>query len=466
MVTRRLFTVGLVLGASVLATANAFAQVPQDARPDRPYRGVYASGTDDYAHVVTVDGSAGSGYDTSVVLGETEGIGVIPPADSVASGSGMYSQLTGGLSYSSNVERRAVGASLHSSVRQYPQLDLPMYFSHSASGSASAGFGTNSRTRVSGAAALTFQSMRAFMPLSSLGLTPWLDSVATAAPGEESAATVSAPGQDFGGARAKYYSYTTTAGLTQQLSRRASLALGYDRQSSEFTNGYQDLTRQTGSFRFSRGITRSLSLRLGYGYTDASYGSLTRRYQYHNIDSGVDYSRDLSISRRTRLSFTTGASALRQDEQSRVDITGSATLNREIARTWRATLAYRRNGGFVETVRAPIFYDSVSASVGGLITRTLSFSTGAAGTLGHVGIASTAGGRDRFDTYTGYAALSRALGRNLALGVNYTYYRYHFQQTAALVTGLMSDVNRHSVNVSLNVWAPVLQRGRRTHVTR
>jgi hypothetical protein len=126
---------------------------------------------------------------------------------------------------------------------------------------------------------------------------------------------------------------------------------------------------------------------------------------------------------------------------------------------------YQRNSGFVEAVRAPLFYDALNIRLKGLFSRELSFESGASASIGHVGIRvqDTANG---FDTWTGYASLGRALGRHLEIRGYYTYYRYTFEPTAALATGLRSDVNRHSVNMTVRFWTPVLQRGRRIDATR
>ena len=65
-----------------------------------------------------------------------------------------------------------------------------------------------------------------------------------------------------------------------------------------------------------------------------------------------------------------------------------------------------------------------------------------------------------------FAGVSQALTRHLALNANYSLYRYNFEPGAALVTGLVPRMNRHSVNVTLSAWAPVFQHGRKTNASR
>jgi hypothetical protein len=434
--------------AAVLAGAGAAsAQTPPESRPERPYLGVYGGGTQESAQVLSVSGSVGTGYDTNARLGANDaGFGVFD--QSVGSEGSYYNQFSGGLSYSANLPKLSFGASLSSSARQYPRLDTPITASHGASAGTSVSLG--SRTSLTGGVSATYHSMRNFTPFPDL---------APLEPGR-----IDAPSLDFGFGRARYYTYATNAGATHQLSRRSSLTLGYSRQDSSFSSDLENLSSQSGTFRYSRSLTRYLGLRIGYGYTDARYGIAGRRYQTHNIDSGVDYSRDLSLTRRTSFSFSTGATALQQEQDTRFDAIGSATLTREVGRTWKASLAYRRNVGYAESVLEPIFSDGINVGYGGLITRRLSFQSGAGASRGTVGLNRNA--NNGFDAIIAFAGVSRALTRHLALNVNYSFYRYSFEPGAAVVTGLTPGLNRHSVNVTVSAWAPVFQHGRKKNASR
>jgi hypothetical protein len=443
-------SVSLIAGSAVLfgaLTASAQSPAPE-SRPERPYRGVYASGTDQAAQVLTVNGSVAAGYDSSATLGARdaglEGLGVNPGRDEGS----IYNSYSAGLSYNARLDRFAAGASLSSSARQYPQLDVSTITSHAVSSGLTASLTKN--TTVTAGAAATYQSRRGFSPFVELG--------------DPSPGQVDAPSADYGTVPTNYYTYSTSAGLTQQLSRRSSLTLNYERQIGEHNSGFGDLTRQSGSFRFTRSLSRYLSLRLGYGYTEARYQLAGASYQNHNLDTGVDYSRDLSLTRRTRLSFSSGATAVQQDNINRYDVIGSARLSREIGRTWSAQLTYQRNVGYNDFVREPLFYDGLNVGIGGLINRRLSFQSGVGATRGVVGVVTQPS--DGFYAVTGSAGVNAALTRHLALGLNYTFYHYSFEQAAALTTGLLPLINRHSVNVTLNVWAPVFQHGKRRNASR
>ena len=441
-----------VLAAAILlaGTITAAAQTPQQqSRPERPYRGLYASGTDEAAHVLSVSGSAGGGYDTSASRAASES-GLLTPGNPEGSGGSFYNQLSGGLTYSGRMDRFSAGAALSTSARLYSQSDLPITASHAASGGLSTGLWHNAS--LSTGVSVGFQSTRGFSPFAELA--------------DPTLGQVNALNLDYGTGRRNNYSYGANVGFTQQLSRRSSLSAGYDQQINDFSDSDSDNQRRhTGSFRFTRSLTRYLGLRLGYSYTTSHYGGSTeRQWENHNLDTGVDYSRDLSLTRRTRLSFSSGGTAVRQGNSTRYDVIGSARLNREIARTWNADLSYQRSVGFLGSLREPAFYDSINSGINGMISRRLSFHAGASGTRGMIGVTDTPG--NGFWAWTASTGLNTALSRHLSLGVSYTFYRYNFEANAAQATGLLSETNRHSVSANLSVWAPLLQRGRRPSASR
>ena len=451
-----------IVGAAVLsAESAAYAQMGQ-WRPERPNPGIYANGTDQAAQVLEVDGSVGTGFDTSAQVSANEaglgtnevGLGTVgTPLTSVGS---RYNQFSGSLMYSGDFHTWSLGASFATSARQYPQLDVPITLGHAVSAEASVPLGR--RTTLHGGFSGSFHSMRAFMPFAEFG---------DAALGQ-----VALPNLDYGYGDTNYFTHTVDVGFDQQLSPRSTITGTYSQSGNSFSSSSAtDLTHHTGSVRYTHNLTRNLSLRLGYGYTEARYGITERKYQTHNIDSGVDYSRALSLSRRTKLSFSTGATAVKSDTtstqqaaQTNFNVIGSATLTREIGRTWNASLIYQRSVGYTEFILGPTFSDSVSASYGGLINRRLSFTSGMGASRGTVGFHATS--NDGFDAVNAYAGLSQALTRHLALHVNYSFYRYNFEPGAALVTRLLPNMNRHSVNVTLSAWAPVFQHGRKSNAPR
>ena len=300
---------GLVVSVTLFAAPAAFAQAGQ-WRPERPNPGIYASGTSQSAQVLTVDGSVGSGYDTSAQLGASEaGLGAI--GRPLASEGSVYNQFSGALSYSANLDKWSLGASLSSSGRQYPRLDVPLTMGHAASFGAGVTLGR--RTSVHGNVATTFHSARSFIPFAPLG--------------DPALGQIDSPNLDFAYGNTRYFTHSVDVGINQQLSRRGALTGSYSNYGNSYSTLYPNMTSWTGSIRYTRGLTRDLNLRLGYGYSDARYGVAGRQYQTHNLDTGVDYNHALSLSRRTRLAFTTGATAfqttnataLPQEQQQQAD---------------------------------------------------------------------------------------------------------------------------------------------------
>jgi len=199
--------------------------------------------------------------------------------------------------------------------------------------------------------------------------------------------------------------------------------------------------------------------------TEAHYALTDVHYRNHNFDTGVDYNRALSLTRRTSLAVSTGATAVSQDRVTRFDVIGTVTANREIGRTWGASLSYNRNVRFDEAFLQPVFSDGISAGFGGLINRRLSFHSGMGATRGTIGMSGTSSDNG-FDAVNAFAGLNSAINRYLSLGVNYTFYRYNFEQDPLVVSGLLPHMNRHSINVTLSGWAPVFQRGKRSNASR
>ena len=239
----------------------------------------------------------------------------------------------------------------------------------------------------------------------------------------------------------------------------------YGHHLSDFDGDDRDLETQSGAGRFTLGLARGLGLRLGYGYSEGRTATLASddAIRNHTIDAGVDFSRSLSFSRRTTLTFGTGSSVIVENDRSHYQVIGNARLNREIRRTWHAALAYDRNVGFLETFSEPVFSDSASVSVGGLINRRTQFHAGTALSVGEVGLS---GADNGYNSYTTSIGVDFGLTRHVSLAVNYSLYSYSFAGGVTLPTGLSSDMRRQSVQAQVQLWSPLFQRARRPDASR
>jgi opacity protein-like surface antigen len=263
--------------------------------------------------------------------------------------------------------------------------------------------------------------------------------------------------EDFASSSEHYASYSGSLSYGHRLTRRTTLAMdaAYRIRESSF-RGVRRI--RSGGARISRSMTRDLSLRLGYRYSDAEYDGLAGHAANHVIDAGVDYSHALSVSRRTRISFSTGTSAATSPVTNRTHYraVGAADLTHEIARTWFASLSYDRGVRFVDSWPEPVFYDSATAGLHGLITRRLQFFASARAARGTRQV--FANDNSSFVTYYGSSGLSYALSRFVNAGVNYSYYGHRFPDSFVLAPGYPDHVSRETVRVYVSAWVPLFRR--------
>ena len=139
---------------------------------------------------------------------------------------------------------------------------------------------------------------------------------------------------------------------------------------------------------------------------------------------GVDYSKPLSFSRRTTLSYSTGMAGMydRNLDQSKYELIGSVNLGREIGRTWLASLNYSRDVRYIEFVGEPLLGNYVTAGLEGSFSRRLLFETKFGGSSGYLGL--TKEDITKTEMYFGAVKLSVALTRMVSLTTDYGYYRY------------------------------------------
>jgi hypothetical protein len=360
-----------------------------------------------------------------------------------------YGYLSAGLSYSLSKSRIGIGASLGTSGQYVPSLTTPYVPSHS--GSLGVSLKLSRRSQLTATQSVSLYPYNVLVLGLPLG-EPVLGQSALIEP-------------TFGVRRDDHISQASDLSFTRQIGRRASLGFSYGRLRSGASSGEDELTSQTGSGRFSMGLTKGLGAHFGYIYTEGHLPGESPMIVGHNIDAGLDFSRTLglTVSRRTKLSFSTGSSVLRDQQRTYFRLTGNAALTHEIARSWAAFLSYNRGMGFVERFRAPFFTDTLALGLNGLIARRFDFHSSAGAVSGDVGLGTNA---NAFWSYFGSTGLTVGITRSLALGTDYSYYQYRFDQVAGLPIGVARQMGRHSARVYLSVWVPLMQRGRRTDASR
>jgi len=438
----------IVVGSATLLLLCVPAWAQDDRRPSRPYRGLFGPDGRDAAQVLSANGAIGIGYDTDVVAQHRD---LALASLSLERTADPYSLFGGGLSYMDHGERYDFGASIQSIARNYAR------FSTVSSHAATVSGALRVLRRTTLVAAQTFS----YEPFGTLFRFPTL-----AAPG---IGQIQPTAPEFSVVGGSYTTYSSSATATQQLSKRSSVTANYLYSGADLTasssGGYRT---QQGLLRFSHNMTRNTGWHAGYGYTVAHYpGAEDAMYRGDTIDVGIDYSRDLSVTRRTRLSFSTGATGIKERGHTRYLVTGTAVLNREFGRTWRGAAVYTRSVGFFETIPLPYFYDGVSIGMFGLVSSRLESHTSVGATFGDLSSPTVRPGSNRFTTGYGNTGILFAISRFVGVAADYLIYTYSVDDTSVITHGLLRpELTRQSVTVSLRAWVPIVERGRRPNATR
>lgn len=407
----------------------------------RPYRGLFGGGGSTSSQVLSVHGQLGAGWDSNVV-GDLRNRDL--NTDTLLRSEDTFSVVGGGISYADHRQRVDFGGSLSSMLRKYAQYSAMSSTAASVSGQ----WHVARRTTLAGSQSATYEP---------LGVLYRFPSLFDAEIGQ-----VQAPNPDFGILFGGYSTYATSASITQEVSRRSSLIASYSYQFANFNGPGGDYKSQSGFLRYTRGLTRNLSWRFGYGYTEAYYSRDSLLYRGRSFDTGFDYSRALSLTRRTHLGFSSGATGISEHDSTRYTATGTAVLTREIGRTWNAAGSYTRNVAFFETLRVPYFYDGINLGLSGLLSRRMVASSGAGITSGELSSFEGVKQSNKFSTGYASAGLSIALSRLVAVSVEYTFYAYSLDGVSVLTNGALAPrLSRHSAVISLRGWKPLLERGRR-----
>lgn len=426
-----------------MAAGPAFAQTTQTSRPERPYRGLFASGTDSASETLVGNVSLSGGYDDN--LRAASGGGRLVDPDEAQRG--VLGEFTGSLSYSRQSDAFTLSASASSGARYYPSAISSSV--RSSQGRVALTVRPWSGTAISGRIGAARQPDRLSDLFTSAGEAP-IDDVP---PAElDTFSTV-----DY------YVAYDGGLNLQHKVSARTTLGALYGTRRTTGRGTRGEFVQQRGGALATHQLARGLSLRAGYTYAEVKYAD-GGRTPNHLIDAGVNYNRSLSFSRRTTLSFGTGTAATRTHDTMRYSVIGDARLNHEIGRTWNAYAAYSRAVQLHESWQEPVLADAITIGFGGLISRRLEFTTTARAALGTVGIDNTGG--KRFDSYHGSAELTYALARYMSVGVTYAHYQHHADASVVLPLDFPRTFDRQSIRATVNLWAPLFQRARRTHASR
>jgi hypothetical protein len=422
---------------ALLACVPAAAQTRTN-RPERPYRGIFASGVSDLGQSLTANTSLSGGYDDNILADATQRNTI------QTSRQGTLAQFSGGLNYSLIAERGQFNAGAGTSIRYYPSLENDYFKTYNANIAGVVRVLTKPNLTVH--QSVSYQPVTFLSGLSGPGVDPGLEPLV-------------APEPDFVPIASQYVAYESGADLDAQLTRRVSFLSSYTYRLSDRSE--HNFWRQSGSMGFEFGLTRDLSLRTIYRYTEGHYPS--RIVRTHSPDVGLDFHHALSLTRRTSFTFGAGTEATVVNERTRYRATGHVNVTHEIGRSWLADGSYQRGTFFIDTLAEPVFGDTGRIGVGGLITRRIQFQAAASTTIGNTGFSVQ---QRQFDSYRGTVSLSTALNRFMNVGVDYAYYKYIFDPLVELEPGLPHNVNRQSIRAHVSLWAPLMNKTRRRDASR
>jgi hypothetical protein len=432
----------------LVLSSTAWAQDPA-ARPERPYRGVFAGGVGDAGQVLTINGSAGVSADDNVLAG-LRSDSVVERSPTRPSAAGIFESGTAGAGYRLARDRFGLDAAMATTARYVKEANPRLITSRGGNLALSYRALTNTM--------LSASTSASYRPYYLLDLVP-SSGIAVDTPDDLS--------EDVAISTQRVLTTAGSAGIEQTLhfGRRTTVSLDYTYSRRRISSRASDYQTQSVGGTLRRSLTKDLAVRAGYHLREYDYPALSERQALRvgAADAGVDFGRALSVTRRTTLQFSSGSMVVAGDRtRNQFRVIGEARLAHDMARTWQAGLSYGRNVRFVDSFAEPILYDAVTADWGGLITRRLQFTTSARATWGDVGLT----GRQPYTAYVGSVVLSQALNRYLALSASYFYSQYHFDEALAAPLGVTARRERQGVRVSVTGWVPIFSRARTTNAAR
>ena len=345
--------------------------------------------------------------------------------------SGFHTDADAIVTYKRNLGRASINASGRSVVRYAPSSEtLTTTYDQ----------GQLAFSMVTAHSRLQASQMVSYSPYYQFGALP----DATASPITETAQSHG----DFANSSLRALGSMTAVDFSRTINRRDTLSLSYNLRRTTFGGQNLDLTYQGGGVLFLHQLTRSVNLRAGYGYRSMNSTFTQGGFAHnHNIDLGLDYNRALGFSKRTTLSFLSGAAATPTEHGTTLHPTGKLALTRQVGRTWRANLAVNRSVELLEGFTQPVVMNNGTIDVGGKLSRRASVSASAAYSMGVVGV--DARDASTYDNWSGTVGLQLMLNRWTALETQYSSYQHRFDHGVELAPGVADGLKRQGLRVSL-----------------
>lgn len=266
------------------------------------------------------------------------------------------------------------------------------------------------------------------------------------------------PGDPFAVRLIRNQSYDASGGFVSQYSKHSSLTVTATQRETRFGETERNTFNVLGmEARWRRQLSRGFAVHAGYGRERYRYSSLQETLAlYELIDIGVDFNRQLSVSRRTSLAFTTETAAVKRPLTGRrYRLNGHANLTTLFGKTWRASAGVSRNTEFLPGFFEPLFTDSVTGMVGGMFSKRAEWLTTISAGKGTFGFDNNG----RYATGNTLSRLNWALTRRLGVFAEYSVY-YHKIPPTVVAFVVPNQVSRQAFAVGFNTWIPILNKVR------
>ena len=249
-----------------------------------------------------------------------------------------------------------------------------------------------------------------------------------------------------------------TVGVTGKITKQSSISVsGYKRQTHFARQPDDDVAMSGYNATWNWQLSRDLGVHAGYGREFVDVRAPDRRdYESDVIDVGVDYTKAFSIARRTSLRFHTSTSIVKYpgvNGELRVD--GGVALSKNFRRTWHAGAQFNRFTSFVPGFSEPLYSDSVGASLGGMFSTRVQFSTSITAARGESAFSDTKG----FGTYAATSTLTFAITKYVSAYTSYVAYWYEVPPNAITLT-VPGTMARQLVSAGFNLYLPVYEKVR------
>jgi hypothetical protein len=249
-----------------------------------------------------------------------------------------------------------------------------------------------------------------------------------------------------------------TASLSARITKKSSLALSVTHNQTKFAqqpDGDMTIRGYRGTWQWP--FRRDLGVHASYGQDHVDYRAPDRLdYDSTVIDVGVDFNRAFSVARRTTLGFNSSTGLVKQDGfEGEFRINGGVSLAKSFRRTWHASVQLARATSFIPGFTEPLYSDSFTAGLGGMLSTRIDFSVMASASRGQSVFSDASG----FATYTGTSQLSFALGRHISAYGSYFTYWYEVPADAFTLT-VPGTMARQVVSAGLRFYLPVYNKER------